>query len=56
MYNIMIFDDKTMDFVIVYMSDNLTITLKMFDYYRKTYENTFIKIVQDICSNDYLLG
>lgn len=55
MYNILIFDDITMNFSLVYMSDSLKIIISMYNYYRNTFPKTYIKVVQDVQSNDYLL-
>lgn len=55
MYNILIFDDFTMNFSIVYMSDSLKTIIAMYNYYRKRYEDSYIKVVQEIQSNDLLL-
>lgn len=55
MYNILVFDDITMNFCLVYSSDNLKVIISMYNYYRKKFEDSYIKVVQEIQSNDILL-
>lgn len=55
MYNILVFDDITMNFCLVYTSDSLKVIISMYNYYRKKFEDSYIKVVQEIQSNDILL-
>lgn len=55
MYNILVFDELTMNFCLVYSSDSLKVIISMYNYYRKKFEDSYIKVVQEIQSNDIFL-
>ena len=55
MYNILIFDDLTMNFSLVYMTDSLKAVISMYNYYRKKYDDNYIIVSQTIQSNEELL-
>lgn len=55
MYNILIFDEITMNFSLVYMSDDIDIILKMYNFYRKSYDSSYIIVSKVIQSNEELL-
>lgn len=56
MYNILIFDDLTMNFSLVYMTDSLKAVISMYNYYRKKYDDNYIIVSQIIQSNEELLN
>ena len=56
MYNILIFDDITMNFSLVYMSNNLNTIISMYNYYRKKYDSSYIIVNSVIQSNEDLLN
>lgn len=56
MYNILIFDDLTMNFSLVYMTDSLKAVISMYNYYRKKYDDNYIIVSQTIQSNEELLN
>ena len=55
MYNILIFDDITMNFSLVYMSDSLKTIISMYNYYRKKYDDSYIIVNKIVQSNEELL-
>lgn len=53
MYNILVFDNKTMKYSMIYMSNNIKTIIRMYNYYRKIFSSdTYIMVSQTIQTNE----
>lgn len=53
MYNILVFDNRTMKYSLIYMSSNIKTIIRMYNYYRKIFSpDTYIMVSQTIQTNE----
>ena len=52
MYNILVFDNRTMKYSLIYMCNNIKTIIRMYNYYRKIFSpDTYIMVNQTIQTN-----